>query len=88
MITGAVKSDEGRIRLKVKGLRGRQHEVEAVIDSGVYGVPHFTPRHSCRFGSALAECGPLHAGRRERVHFRRVCGEGGMGRQDAHGPRK
>jgi hypothetical protein len=34
MITGVVKSDEGRIRLKVKGLRGRQQEVKAVIDTG------------------------------------------------------
>jgi clan AA aspartic protease len=34
MITGVVKSDEGRMRLKVKGLRGREQEVEAVIDTG------------------------------------------------------
>ena len=34
MITGAVKSDEGRIRLKVKGPRGRDREIEAVIDTG------------------------------------------------------
>lgn len=34
MITGIVKSDEARIRLKVKGLRGRVQEVEAVIDTG------------------------------------------------------
>jgi clan AA aspartic protease len=34
MITGVVKSDEGRIRLKVKGLRGGEHEVEAIIDTG------------------------------------------------------
>jgi clan AA aspartic protease len=34
MITGVVKSDEARIRLTVKGLRGREQEVEAVIDSG------------------------------------------------------
>ena len=34
MITGVVKSDEGRIRLKVKGPRGREQEVEAVIDTG------------------------------------------------------
>src|SRR6266567_3509464 len=34
MITGVVKSDEGRIRVKVKGLRGREQEVEAVIDTG------------------------------------------------------
>lgn len=34
MITGVVKSDEGRIRLKVKGSRGREREVEAVIDTG------------------------------------------------------
>ncbi len=34
MITGVVKSDEGRIRLNVKGLRGQEQEVEAVIDTG------------------------------------------------------
>lgn len=34
MITGDVKSDEGRIRLKVKGPRRREQEVEAVIDTG------------------------------------------------------
>jgi predicted aspartyl protease len=37
MITGAVKSDEARIRLKVTGRRRREHEVEAVIDSGYSG---------------------------------------------------
>src|SRR5947207_1145487 len=34
MITGAVKSGEGRIRITVKGLRGRQQQVEAIIDTG------------------------------------------------------
>ena len=34
MITGVVKADEGRIRLKVKGSRGREREIEAVIDTG------------------------------------------------------
>jgi clan AA aspartic protease len=34
MITGIVQFGEGRIRLKVKGLRGREQEVEAVIDTG------------------------------------------------------
>ena len=34
MITGVAKADEGRIRLKLKGLRGRRQEVEAVIDTG------------------------------------------------------
>jgi clan AA aspartic protease len=34
MITGVVKSDEGRILLKVKGLRGREQEIDAVIDTG------------------------------------------------------
>ena len=34
MITGVVKSSEGRISLKVKGLQGREQEVEAVIDTG------------------------------------------------------
>src|SRR5437868_3622445 len=33
MITGVVKVDEVRIRLKVQGLRGREQEVEAVIDT-------------------------------------------------------
>ena len=33
MITGVVKADEGRIRLKVNGPRGRQREIEAVIDT-------------------------------------------------------
>jgi clan AA aspartic protease len=34
MITGVVKSDEGRIRLELKGFRGRKQEVEAIIDTG------------------------------------------------------
>ena len=34
MMTGVVQSDEGRIRVKVKGLRGREQEVDAVIDTG------------------------------------------------------
>jgi clan AA aspartic protease len=37
MISGVVKSDEGCIRLKVKGLRGREEEVVAVIDTGYTG---------------------------------------------------
>lgn len=34
MITGVVQAAEGRIRLKVKGCRGREQEIEAVIDTG------------------------------------------------------
>lgn len=34
MITGVVKSGEGRIHLTVKGLQRREREVEAVIDTG------------------------------------------------------
>lgn len=34
MIMGVVKSDEARIRLQVKGLRGRVQEVDAVLDTG------------------------------------------------------
>src|SRR5262245_25546111 len=37
MITGMVKYDEGRIRIKVKGFRGREREVEAIIDTGYTG---------------------------------------------------
>src|SRR5438552_11725732 len=43
MITGAVKSDEARIRLKVRGRRGREQEVEAVIDSGYTGALTLPP---------------------------------------------
>ena len=43
MITGAVKSDEARIRLTVKGRRGREQEVEAVIDSGFTGALTLPP---------------------------------------------
>ncbi len=34
MITGVVQSREGRIRLKVRGPRKREQEIEAVIDTG------------------------------------------------------
>ena len=43
MITGAVKSDEARVRLTVKGQRGRVQEVEAVIDSGFTGALTLPP---------------------------------------------
>ena len=38
MITGAVKAGEARIRLTVRGHRGREQEVEAVIDTGYTGA--------------------------------------------------
>ncbi len=34
MIAGVVKSDEGRIRIKVKGPHGQEQEVDAVVDTG------------------------------------------------------
>lgn len=34
MITGMFRAGEGRIRLKVKGLRGREQEIEAIVDTG------------------------------------------------------
>jgi len=37
MIAGVIQADEGRIALKVKGLRGQEHEVEAIIDTGYTG---------------------------------------------------
>ncbi|MCI0642173.1 MAG: hypothetical protein L0Y72_17510 [Gemmataceae bacterium] len=43
MISGAVKSDEARIRLKVRGQRGRKQEIEAVIDSGYTGALTLPP---------------------------------------------
>ena len=38
MITGAIRFDEARIRLKVIGRRGREQEIHAVIDSGYTGM--------------------------------------------------
>ena len=43
MITGAVMADEARIRLTVRGRKGRQHQVEAVIDSGYTGALTLQP---------------------------------------------
>jgi clan AA aspartic protease len=43
MITGAVQSDEARIRLKIKGRRRREQEVEVVIDSGFTGALTLPP---------------------------------------------
>jgi clan AA aspartic protease len=43
MITGVVKFDEARIRLKVIGRRGREQEIEAVIDSGYTGLLTLPP---------------------------------------------
>ena len=43
MITGAVKADEARIRLRVRGRMGRAQEVEAVIDSGSTGALTLPP---------------------------------------------
>jgi clan AA aspartic protease len=43
MISGAVKADEARIRLTVRGRKGRAQEVEAVIDSGYTGALTLPP---------------------------------------------
>lgn len=43
MITGVIRSGEGRIRLRVKGLRGREAEVEAVIDTGYTAALTLSP---------------------------------------------
>ena len=34
MIVGVVRAGEARIRLKIRGPRGRQREIEAMIDTG------------------------------------------------------
>jgi clan AA aspartic protease len=43
MITGAVRSDEARIRLKVRGRRGLEQEIGAVIDTGYTGALTLPP---------------------------------------------
>lgn len=43
MIAGAVKADEARIRVTVRGRRGREQEVEAVIDTGYTGALTLPP---------------------------------------------
>jgi predicted aspartyl protease len=50
MITGAVKSDEARIRLKVIGGQRREQEVEAVIDTGFTGALTLPPALITRLG--------------------------------------
>jgi clan AA aspartic protease len=37
MMVGIVRGREPRIRLTIRGLRGRQQEIEAVVDSGYTG---------------------------------------------------
>ena len=55
MITGVVKADEGRIRLKVKGPHGREQAIEAVIDTGYTASLTLSRAFGRRFGSALAK---------------------------------
>jgi clan AA aspartic protease len=43
MITGKVRNDEARIRLKVRGPRGTLREVLAVIDTGYTGSLTLSP---------------------------------------------
>jgi clan AA aspartic protease len=43
MITGAIKADEARIRLTVRGRKGRTQDVEAVIDTGYTGALTLPP---------------------------------------------
>jgi clan AA aspartic protease len=50
MIIGAVKSDEARIRLKVKGSRSQEQEIEAVIDTGFSGTLTLPPALIARLG--------------------------------------
>lgn len=50
MITGVVKSDEGRICITVQGLQGRVQEVEAVIDTGYTGSLTLPPAEIAALG--------------------------------------
>jgi clan AA aspartic protease len=43
MITGSVKSYEPRIRLKLIGKQGQEHQVDAVVDSGYTGALTLPP---------------------------------------------
>jgi clan AA aspartic protease len=43
MITGAVKSGEARIRVKVRGRQGREQELEAIVDTGYSGALTLPP---------------------------------------------
>ena len=44
MITGVVIADEARVPLKVSGSNGRQHKVEAIVDTGYTGSLILPPR--------------------------------------------
>jgi hypothetical protein len=50
MIRGAVQSDEARVRVKLKGRRGREQEIEAIIDSGYTGALTLRPALINRLG--------------------------------------
>ena len=64
MITGMVQSGEGRIRLKVKGIRGREQEIKAVIDTGYTGSLTLPPALIAELGLRWRSfnCGTLADG--------------------------
>ncbi len=55
MITGVVQSDEGRIRLRVKGPKRRKQEIEAVIDTGYTAALSLQPARQLMLTVSLAE---------------------------------
>ena len=47
MIVGVVQNREALIRLTIRGFRGREQEIEAVVDSGYTGWLTSSRRHRC-----------------------------------------
>ena len=43
MITGMVRAGEARVRLKIRGTRGREQEIDAIVDTGFTGSLTLSP---------------------------------------------
>ena len=57
MITGVVQGREGRIRLKIRGFRRREREIEAVIDTGYTASLSLLPALIASLGLRWKSCG-------------------------------
>ena len=79
MIVGIVRAREPLIRLTIGGFRGRQQEIEAVVDTGYTGWLTLPP-DMIAGQPALANLRARYFGGWKCEHFRRLSSEGHVGR--------